>query len=151
MIISSWVSGIHLVQRIKMVMHFWDVSWKWKCGGGLIMTLVIIIIFLLCDVFQNGEHSSSPSFHSRGHLLQKMIETSDSCIKRHGGIELDYVLGSDTTFQFDLCSVFTCEGSELTWTKYNVYLSIYQKGAVDGMENIGKPAQGFVIWDTKQG
>ncbi|MEQ2166096.1 hypothetical protein GOODEAATRI_024168, partial [Goodea atripinnis] len=25
------------------------------------------------------------------------------------------------------------------------------KGAVDGMENIGMPAQGFVIWDTKQG
>ncbi|MEQ2255399.1 hypothetical protein ILYODFUR_013507, partial [Ilyodon furcidens] len=52
---------------------------------------------------------------------------------------------------FDLCSVFTCEGSELAWTKYNVYLSIYQKGAVDGMENIGMPAQDFVIWDTKQG
>ncbi|XP_042261512.1 uncharacterized protein LOC121893578 [Thunnus maccoyii] len=53
---------------------------------------------------------------------EKRNVKSDYCLKRYGGIELDYVEGESTTYQFDLCDVMACKGKDTSWRGYDVYV-----------------------------
>uniref|UniRef100_A0A667WGX6 Envelope protein n=1 Tax=Myripristis murdjan TaxID=586833 RepID=A0A667WGX6_9TELE len=48
--------------------------------------------------------------------------STDFCLKKYGGLELSYTLGTNVTFQFDLCKVIKCGRSPGAWRGYDVYL-----------------------------
>uniref|UniRef100_A0A3Q2NTP0 Uncharacterized protein n=1 Tax=Fundulus heteroclitus TaxID=8078 RepID=A0A3Q2NTP0_FUNHE len=62
----------------------------------------------LCRVaVHSGDHSSN-----------------DWCLKRYGGVELNYTVGATTTFQVDLCDIIKCgsKNNHAHWRGYDVYL-----------------------------
>uniref|UniRef100_A0A3Q2U083 Uncharacterized protein n=1 Tax=Fundulus heteroclitus TaxID=8078 RepID=A0A3Q2U083_FUNHE len=50
--------------------------------------------------------------------------SNDWCLKRYGGVELNYTVGATTTFQVDLCDIIKCgsKNNHAHWRGYDVYL-----------------------------
>ncbi|KAK0149007.1 Endogenous retrovirus group V member 2 Env polyprotein [Merluccius polli] len=69
-------------------------------------------------------HSPATSHlnRSRRSLPTQYSKHKDPNLLTYGGIELNYTLGSTTTYQFDLCNVINCgQGGEL-WQGYDLYI-----------------------------
>ena len=49
-------------------------------------------------------------------------------MQQYGGIELEYELGSRTTFKFDLCDVIKCGGNPTAWRGYDTYMCMFLWG-----------------------
>ena len=64
----------------------------------------------------------------------------DYCLDTYGGVTLDYVLGANTVFKFDLCKVMNCGGNPTAWRPYDVYLCDSYSGWC--------PHWGNVLWGT---
>ncbi len=83
----------------------------------IIITCLIVIPLLLYET-----HSRQHDTLHLNRTKRQAKTTLDHCLKTYGGVELDYVLGSDTTFQFDLCSVINCGSYPSSWRGYDVYV-----------------------------
>uniref|UniRef100_A0A3Q3IWD8 Uncharacterized protein n=1 Tax=Monopterus albus TaxID=43700 RepID=A0A3Q3IWD8_MONAL len=46
----------------------------------------------------------------------------DYCLHTYGGLDLQYIKGTNVTFQFDLCDVIDCGTDHCSWRRYDVYL-----------------------------
>lgn len=55
-------------------------------------------------------------------MKREISGKTDECLSTYGGLELDYVNGSTTSFTFDLCDVFNCKGASGNWRGYNVWI-----------------------------
>ncbi|KAK0139970.1 Pol polyprotein [Merluccius polli] len=71
----------------------------------------------------------------------------DACVKKYGGITLDYILGSSTVFKFDLCDVINCGGNPAAWKDYEIYLCDSYPSFV-GNPNIYPRRVGCGGWET---
>ena len=67
-------------------------------------------------------HSTSHLNRSRRATPVQPAKTNDGCLRKYGGIELNYTMGSRVTFQFDLCNVIKCGRYKAGWRGYNLYL-----------------------------
>ncbi len=74
-----------------------DRPWEnWPCMGFLlIISITIVGIILGIEKLQQDSNVTRP---------KRSLER-DACLKKYGGIELNYTKGSTTSFTFDLCSV----------------------------------------------
>lgn len=52
---------------------------------------------------------------------ERSTHRKGSCLSHHGGIEVNYVKGSTTSFTFDLCTVINCKGKNGKWRGYDVW------------------------------
>lgn len=66
----------------------------------------------------NPGSETGPRVRSKRELSGK----KDECLSTYGGLELDYVNGSTTSFTFDLCDVLKCGGADSSWRGYNVWI-----------------------------
>ncbi len=86
---------------------------NWPCMGFLlIISITIVGIILGIEKLQQDSNVTRP---------KRSLER-DACLKKYGGIELNYTKGSTTSFTFDLCSVIKCGGRNSSWRGYDVYL-----------------------------
>ncbi len=103
------------------------------CALKLLIFIVISLIFVLPSLWwgqaqrheQLGDPGRTPqtaSHTSRPRRSVPSSSVSDKCLTQYGGIELNYTLGSITTFQFDLCNVINCGKSQSAWRGYDVYM-----------------------------
>ncbi len=91
-------------------MRLWE---NWPCMGFLlIISITIVGIIYGVDKLQQDSNVTRPK-----RLLER-----DTCLKKYGGIELDYIENSAMSFTFDICSVFNCQGKNSSWRGYDVYL-----------------------------
>ena len=51
-----------------------------------------------------------------------MNRQNDAWLEKWGGVTVDYVKGSHTSYSFDLCKVINCGRDPSSWTGYDVYL-----------------------------
>lgn len=61
---------------------------------------------------------TGPRVRSKRELSGK----KDGCLSTYGGLELDYVKGSTTSYTFDLCEVINCNGANGSWRGYDVWV-----------------------------
>ncbi|KAK0139958.1 hypothetical protein N1851_023121 [Merluccius polli] len=59
---------------------------------------------------------------------------NDACVKKYGGITLDYIMGSSTVFKFDLCDVINCGGNPAAWKDYE---GDFGRGAIMSKNDLG--------------
>ncbi|KAK0149990.1 envelope glycoprotein [Merluccius polli] len=59
---------------------------------------------------------------SRRSMPTQYSKHKDPNLLKYGGIELNYTLGSTTTYQFDLCNVINCGQSGELWQGYDLYI-----------------------------
>ncbi len=74
---------------------------KWPCMGFLLIIAITIVGILFGGKKLQGK--SNVIRHKRSLI-------TDACLTKYGGIELDYEEDSATSFTFDICSVFNCQG-----------------------------------------
>ncbi len=86
---------------------------SWPCMGFLLIISITIVGILFGGKKLQGK--SNVIRHKRSLI-------TDACLKKYGGIELNYTKGSTTSFTFDLCSVIKCGGRNSSWRGYDVYL-----------------------------
>ncbi len=86
---------------------------NWPCMGFLL----IISITIVGIIFGTGQSQQNSTTTRPKRSLER-----DKCLKKYGGIELNYTKGSTTSFTFDLCSVIKCGGRNSSWRGYDVYL-----------------------------
>ncbi len=86
---------------------------NWPCMGFLL----IISITIVGIIFGTGQSQQNSTTTRPKRSLER-----DKCLKKYGGIELNYTKGSTTSFTFDLCSVIKCGGRNNSWRGYDVYL-----------------------------
>ncbi len=86
---------------------------KWPCMGFLLIIAITIVGILFGG--KKLQEKSNVIRHKRSLI-------TDACLKKYGGIELNYTKGSTTSFTFDLCSVIKCGGRNSSWRGYDVYL-----------------------------
>lgn len=107
-----------------------------------IMLLIMAICFLICllqtdpgNQSEHGGHASPALFDTpitsrviysdlklRARVKREVSGEKDECLSTYGGLELDYVIGSTTSFTFDLCDVVNCRDAGSAWRGYNVWL-----------------------------
>lgn len=94
-------------------MKLWE---NWKLLGilGIIAGTIVGIIFGITRS-QEG-NSTTPTRHRRS------TASVDVCLRRYGGIELNYIANSTTSFTLDLCALIKCRGMNSSWRGYDVYL-----------------------------
>ena len=67
-------------------------------------------------------HTTSHLNRSRRSLPTQYSKHKDQNLLTYEGIELNYTLGSTTTYQFDLCNVINCGQSGELWRGYDLYV-----------------------------
>ncbi len=91
-------------------MRLWE---NCPCMGFLlIISITIVGIIYGVDKLQQDSNVTRP---------KRSLER-DTCLTKYGGIELEYEEDSATSFTFDICSVFNCQGKNSSWRGYDVYL-----------------------------
>uniref|UniRef100_A0A8D3AXG9 Uncharacterized protein n=1 Tax=Scophthalmus maximus TaxID=52904 RepID=A0A8D3AXG9_SCOMX len=110
--------------------------------GGMRCTLTILLVISFVVVFpflwweqhqypalkanstSTAPVQTTPTTAPAAHVRRKRStqETTDPCLRRYGGIELNYTRGSNTTFTFDLCDVIRCGTTPSQWRGYDVYM-----------------------------
>ncbi len=89
-------------------MRLWE---NWPCMGFLlIISITIVGIILGIEKLQQDSNETRP---------KRSLER-DTCLTKYGGIEFDYEEDSATSFTFDICSVFNCQGKNSSWRGYDV-------------------------------
>lgn len=91
--------------------------WENRPCMGFLIIIIIVIIVGLCYGLGGSQEKKNETRPKRA-----TKEGVDKCIAKYGGIELDYVKGSTTSFTFDLCSIIQCGGRNSSWRGYDVYL-----------------------------
>ncbi|XP_026157436.1 uncharacterized protein LOC113127221 [Mastacembelus armatus] len=81
------------------------------------LSLMIVLGILCWEKYERDQTTET-----RG---KRSVKISDYCLLYYGGIELTYVRGSPTAFQFDLCSVISCGRYPTAWRGYDRYLCGY--------------------------
>ncbi len=118
-------------------MRLWE---NWPCMGFLlIISITIVGIILGIEKLQQDSNVTRP---------KRSLER-DTCLTKYGGIELDYEEVSATSFTFDICSVFNCQGKNSSWRGYDVYLCA-PPAVVDDCENGNNPRYMTVCSDWGQ-
>ena len=72
--------------------------------------------------FGGHSHTASHLTRSRRSMPTQYSKHKDPNLLTYGGIELNYTLGSTTTYQFDLCNVINCGESGELWRGYDLYV-----------------------------
>uniref|UniRef100_A0A8C4HL82 Uncharacterized protein n=1 Tax=Dicentrarchus labrax TaxID=13489 RepID=A0A8C4HL82_DICLA len=115
------------------------IGWLGVCLGFALFVVVPVLIWERVqttertgntpkDMLRTGPvthtHSHTPTHlnRSRRSLPVQYDKHKDKCLARYGGIELNYTLGSISTYQFDLCNVINCGGRNEEWIGYDTYL-----------------------------
>lgn len=90
-----------------------------------ILTLVIVGPILWHERYSrtqqidisNTTHLQSLNRTRRSVSTTKASSTQswDPGLNEYGGVELNYTIGTNTTFQFDLCSIIKCGSTHLSW------------------------------------
>lgn len=78
-----------------------------------VTVVIVTVIFLISELPRDRPESIPATPPSQATVKRtKRSETgkSDECFDYYGGIELDYVKGSTTSYTFDLCAVIKCKG-----------------------------------------
>ncbi len=91
-------------------MRLWE-NWP-GMGFLLIISITIVGIILGIEKLQQDSNVTRP---------KRSLER-DTCLTKYGGIKLDYEEDSTTSFTFDICSGFNCQGKNSSWRGYDVYL-----------------------------
>ncbi|MGL5074005.1 MAG: hypothetical protein ACRC61_22425, partial [Aeromonas salmonicida] len=89
-------------------------DWKWV-GVWIVIIMISVAIVLGIMLGLGNLEGEKVTRHKRG-------VSEDLCLKRYGGIELNYTQGSTTSFTFDLCIVIKCGGQNSSYRGYDVYL-----------------------------
>ncbi|MEQ2219908.1 hypothetical protein XENOCAPTIV_028902 [Xenoophorus captivus] len=89
--------------------------------GGVFLSVFIVtfILWYFCELpFQTCSENHTGKVSKRS----MVTPSKDVHVKYYGGLELNYMLGATTTFQFDLCEVIDCGQNPTVWRGYDVYL-----------------------------
>lgn len=105
-------------------MGFWG---GWKVIGVLACSSVLICLFIFWQTGELPRHGdpSTPESKLTTSPNRSKREVSgkwEECLSTYGGIEVDYVNGSTTSFTFDLCDVFDCKGANSSWRGNDVWV-----------------------------
>lgn len=102
------------------------------------LTLVLLVLAATIKFREHTEPETEQraknSTEQRIGLLRKTRGTRNvnkrsagtlNCLKKVRGIVVNYQIGTNTGFKFDLCTVIKCWGGEENWRGYPVYLSTH--------------------------
>lgn len=92
---------------------------------GVITVIIVTVIFLESELPRDRSESTPgipPSQATAERTKRSKTGKSDECLDYYGGIELDYVKGSTTSYTFDLCAVIKCKGLNSSWRVYDVWV-----------------------------
>uniref|UniRef100_A0AAZ1WXB9 Uncharacterized protein n=1 Tax=Oreochromis aureus TaxID=47969 RepID=A0AAZ1WXB9_OREAU len=99
----------------------------------ILITAICFLLYLLQTgprkLSEHGGHASPAPSETPFSEIEPRVRTKckvsgkkDECLSTYGGLELDYVNGSTTSFTFDLCDVVNCKGASSSWRGYNVWV-----------------------------
>uniref|UniRef100_A0A8C6UFL2 Uncharacterized protein n=1 Tax=Neogobius melanostomus TaxID=47308 RepID=A0A8C6UFL2_9GOBI len=93
----------------------------WGSNWGL--TRAKLIAALIMIKISRGEVEQGKRKSPILDLRQSYLAVRDECLKNYGGkVDLKYIKGEDTTFQFDLCDVINCGGDPRGYQGYDIYV-----------------------------
>lgn len=118
-----------------------EIVWELGLLGilGIIWCSITTIIFM-CEhygVFQERTNSTQSSTNPEPpqelilHCSKQSSKTN--CQARIGGVELDFIRGTPTAFQFDLYDVIDFQENPKAWRGYDVYLCVNYGGGGEGV------------------
>ncbi|MEQ2204317.1 hypothetical protein XENOCAPTIV_011382 [Xenoophorus captivus] len=104
----------------------WPISWSiLACFSVIVIITIATSPLWMENHAKKNARITKPVTHmwrTRRSTINAQQKPKDKCLQNYGGTELDYIEGAETTFQFDLCSIISCNGQDSSWKDYDVYM-----------------------------
>lgn len=98
----------------------------------VVIIVTVTVIFFACELPGDRPQTTpvTPAFQATVRRTKRSASGKiNTCLNYYGGVELDYVTGSTTSFTFDLCAVINCGGQNYRiydiWVCYQLSFNRY--------------------------